>query len=347
MKFIVKRLVPAAVLLVVLYFVANMVIKNWSNDTDVPLVQVFNVPDTFSRRYGDFTANICGSISKQARGAQWRLNNGQWVDVGTGWPRVELPLFVIEIPPEMLREGMNAVEIMASAKNGKTQTTKMEFKYDPSPISLPASVDWSNTDLDVEEGYWETFYADSEWRVRPKPGYEGYDKIIVVTGAFGGGRRVKTDLIFRNKWGEPDWDYGFGVLPMWGGRPDDRGISLRRGWNFGLAWWYSRYQGAGMEFSYKHGDASPAWVSSYRNFTIEPNVRYYVTVESWAEQDKAGNHLRYRQRMKWWRAGDTEPREWMKLTDVEGAPIPHGEYGVALIAYHCQVDFGPVVVEPL
>ena len=94
MNFIVKKLVPAAVLLVVVYFVANRVIKNWSNDTDAPLVQVFNVPDTFSRRYGDFTANISGSISKQARGAKWRLNNGQWVDVGTGWPRASLDFFL-------------------------------------------------------------------------------------------------------------------------------------------------------------------------------------------------------------------------------------------------------------
>jgi hypothetical protein len=134
---------------------------------------------------------------------------------------------------------------------------------------------------------------------------------------------------------------------MWGGHPDDAGVSPRRGWSFSTAWFYSHYKGVGMDFSYKYGDAAPQWVSAYRNFEPQAGRRYFLTVETWPELDATGHHAGYRQRMKWWPEGQPAPQEWLELADTGGAPLPAGEYAVALIAHRCQVDFGPVVVKPL
>jgi len=51
--------------------------------------------------------------------------------------------------------------------------------------------------------------------------------------------------------------------------------------------------------------------------------------------------------MRWWRRGDSPPAVWIEMTDDSGAPLPAGEYSVALLAYNSQVDFGAVRVEPM
>ena len=101
-----------------------------------------------------------------------------------------------------------------------------------------------------------------------------------------------------------------------------------------------------MEFSYKLADADPQWVSTYRNLELAPDQRYFITVEVWPEYDKQGKHVRYAQRMKWKRENEAAT-EWMELEDVEGSQLPIGEYGVALVAHRCQVDFGTVRVTPI
>ncbi|OHB35911.1 MAG: hypothetical protein A2Y08_04035 [Planctomycetes bacterium GWA2_40_7] len=198
--------------------------------------------------------------------------------------------------------------------------------------------------------------------MRPKPGFEDYDRVLAVTGAFSDGRRIETDMVFRSFKrkasdgpGFPknllnltnDVPYGFGILPMWGGRPDSQGITPRRGWNFCIAWFYSRYKGVGMEFSYKQGDLSPKWISTYRNFNVEENRKYFLNVECWPEREETGRHVLYRQRMKWWAEGESEPDNWMELDDIAGSTLPDGEYAVALVAHRSQVDFGPVTVKPI
>ncbi|MDZ7289969.1 MAG: twin-arginine translocation signal domain-containing protein [candidate division KSB1 bacterium] len=316
-------------------------VESWSS-----LIQIFHAPMCFTRRAGDFTANICGIFNAEVTRAQYRLNSGSWRKLGQALPRVPLPLFTIELSADELRSGINHLEIMAAANGYKPETKWVQFEYDPSSITLPIRVDWSSPEFEVQDGHWEPLAVDGGWRVRPVPGSENYDRIIVVSGAFAGGRRIETDLIFRYNVSN-EQPFGFGILPLWGGRPDDPGVSPRRGWNFSLAWYYSHYQGAGSEFSYKHGDAPPKWVSSYRDLTLSPNIRYFLVVECWQEFDAAGHHQRYRQRLKWWAENEPAPAEWIELADTEGCPIPPREYGVALIAHRSQVEFGPVLIKPI
>jgi hypothetical protein len=310
------------------------------------LLRIFHAPRRFTRRAGDFTANVCGAFASVVSGARYRLNDGLWQELRQSPPRVPPPFFTIELEAGALRPATNRLEIEATAFGHKTETRLLQFDYDPAPITLPLNVDWSSHELDVQDGHWETFTVKGERRVRPIPGSENYDRLIAVCGAFSGGRRIETSFIFRHN-AFDDRPFGFGVLPLWGGRPDDPGVSPRRGWNFSLAWYYSHYNGVGVEFSYKYGDAPPKWVSSYRDLKLVPGRRYFLAVECWPELDVAGRHRCHRQRMKWWAAGEPAPDEWIEVIDTVGSPIPPREYGVALVAHRSQVEFGPVVVTPL
>lgn len=313
-----------------------------------PLVEIFHLPNRFSRRYGEFTANVCGAIAKGVKQLKYRLNEGEWIKFVQRGDRVPPPLFTLELRAENLRPGINRLTIEATSDISEPEITTVEFEYDPSPIKLPVTLDWStidNRNLDVQDGYWETLAADGGWRVRPKPGFEDYDRVLAVTGAFPGGRRIETDVIFHSH--IEDRLYGFGVLPMWGGHPDKVGVSPRRGWSLAIAWYYSDDEGVGMEFTYKDGKKKPKWVSSYRDFDYQEGVRYLITAECVPELDGNGKHLHYRQRLKWHAEGEPEPDEWIEITDTEGAPLPPGEYAVGLVAHRCQVDFGPVTVTPI
>ncbi|MFQ5751723.1 MAG: hypothetical protein ACE5HI_06985 [bacterium] len=316
-------------------------------DNEPPLIQIFHAPDSFSRRSQDFTANITGALSYKVRNARYRVNNTHWFDIRQDQKRVPPPYFTIELFAEQLYDGLNTVNIAASTQNEQVDTTvTLHFKYDPRPISFPVVVNWENAKLDVYDGHWEHILdRDGVWRVRPKPGFEDYDRILVVTGATLEGRRIETDMIFR--YGNKRKPYGFGILPLWGGSPDKRGFSPRRGWNFGIAWYYSPEGGVGLSYSYKDGDSVPNSISKYHDFEIEQNIRYRVIVEAWSEQDADKQHLHYRQRLKWWKENDRPPSEWIELSDVGGALLPPGEFAVALIAHRCQIEFGPVVVKSL
>ncbi len=99
--------------------------------------------------------------------------------------------------------------------------------------------------------------------------------------------------------------------------------------------------------SYKKGAGRPLWVSSYRDEPLVPDVPYRVVIEVRDVRDDAGRHLSHRQRMQWWRADTSPPEGWLELDDVEGAPLPEGDYGIGLMAFNCQAEFGPVRVIPL
>jgi hypothetical protein len=310
-----------------------------------PLIEVYHCPKKISRRYGDFTANITGRLAPFTNDARYRFNGGDWIEVAHNRSRVPVPKFTIELPVNQLKPGINTVEIRGKRFGFEDETRVCEFEYDPSPVRLPIEEDWSDPDLDSQDGAWETILVDGTHRVRPVPGQEDYDRIVVVTGAFAGARRVETELVLRHH--ATNQPYGFGVLPLWGGRPDRDDVLPSRGWNFSLVWYYSWYKGIGQEFSYKESSALPEWVSNYQDYELEPDVLYRIVVECGPVVDDDGKHLRFFQRMKWWADGQPEPTIWMELTDVQGAPLPPGEFCVALVAHRSQVEFGPVRVLPL
>ncbi|BAU63263.1 hypothetical protein STA3757_06230 [Stanieria sp. NIES-3757] len=329
------------------------------------LVNVFQPPKHFSRRHGYLTANICGYLTPKAKYAQFKLNDGLWHKLPQGKPRAPGYLFTIELKEEELLVGKNTLTIEATNKKDQPEITYLTFDYDPTPISLPIKIDWAvNSELESQDGYWETVSINNNWRVRPKPKFEEYDRILNVTGAFAGGRRVETDLIFRNT-GWLGWrgvrDYGFGILPLWGGHVDPEEIYPRRGWSFGIAWFYAPRRGLKNQqapfleagFAYKNGGKRNQAVGNSLPFEPKTGIRYFIISECFPEVDSEGKHRCWRQRLKWWAEGESEPEEWIESTDEiitkQGNQnlLPSGEYAVALLTYRTQVDFGSVTVTPL
>lgn len=176
-------------------------------------------------------------------------------------------------------------------------------------------------------------------------GAEHYDRLLNVVGAIAGGRRVLTDITYRYRVGNTE--NGYGILSLWGGHPERTDYRPRRGWSFALSWYWDRYDGIGNEISYRHSDDDPLWVNSYKSLSPTPDVTYSVVIETYPEVDVQGNHLRYRNLLKWWPKGENPPKEWIDLSDTEGATLPEAEYAVTLLAYNSQVEFGPVTVEAM
>ncbi len=323
------------------------------------LITVGNAPATYERRVGSFTANITGELGWLARGLRYRLNDGaEKVVSGRSWPAPSATAFTIELPAEWLRAGDNRIELRAEWFLRGDESKVLSFAYDPAPIRLPRTTDWAEVDRpDAQDGAWETFLnGDGTTRVRLVPGTEGGERVLAVTGAFAGGRRVVTDIIFHDTVGVrpyglrslPRRPYGFGILPMWGGRPDDKpDAGPRRGWRYGRVWYGSASRGVGTAFSERIGGRTPRWVGSERSLELQWDRKYRVMAEAWPVTAADGRHLGYRQRMKWWPDGEAEPAEWLEVDDRAGAPLPEGEYGVALISLRAAADFGPVTVEPI
>lgn len=309
------------------------------------LIDVRHAPSLVDRRSGDLSFNITGRISRIAPYARYRLNGEEWRSLPRIGPRSAKPNFTLELLGQDLRPGANEVVIQAGGPLRSWDEWRTSFRYDPAPIRLPVTVDWKDVDLDVQEGSWETFETEAGWRVRPVPGTEGYDRLLNVVGAIAGGRRIRTELTYRYRVGETE--FGYGILSMWGGHPEATNYRPRRGWSFALSWYWDRYDGVGNEISYKQGDGTPLWVNSYNSLSPEPDVTYSLEIESYPEIDGNGDHLRYRNRLKWWPKGEEPPQDWIELTDTEGATLPEGEYAVTLLAYNSQVEYGPVTIEAM
>ncbi|MFO1051419.1 MAG: hypothetical protein U1F36_04335 [Planctomycetota bacterium] len=302
---------------------------------------LFHAPAVVTRKAPPLTANITGMWSGDEP-LRYRINGGAWAGLTPQPPRMTRPWFTIELDPQLLsRAGENLLEVEAG-----TRRESVTFRYDDSPVQLPITIDWSRRtgrDLEAQDGVWETVQIDGEWRVRPVPGAEGYDRLLCLTPSFRGGRRIECDMWLRRAT-QPDLLMGVGVLSMWAGHPDDPGHRPRRGWSFAIGWYYSQYDAIGMEFSHKQGGEGWKWISTYRNEAMQPNVGYHIVMESWAERDAQGALLRYRSRMKWWRKDGAEPKVWQELTDRPGGELFEEEYCVALNAHRCQAEFGPVTI---
>ncbi len=310
-----------------------------------PLVTVYHPPEHFGRRVRQFSANVTGELSERVESARFRVNDGPWAPLPQGGHRSPPPLFIIEMEFDQLHSGTNRLEIEATG-DGSTQNLDYDFTYDPQPPSLPLEANWSTEALVVEDGSWERLSVDEHsWRVRPVPGTEGYDRVLIVAPAFAGGRRIETEMTYRYHVDGGEW--GFGFLTFWGGRPEDESFRPKRGWQFGLAWYFNRYRGVGGEFSTRYGVQPYSFTTAYQDYVLEQGTTYRIIAEARREVDGAGRFRRFDQRMKWWPTGEPEPEAWMVLADDQRLPLPDGDYGVAFICFRTQVELGTVTVASL
>lgn len=307
-----------------------------------------HAPARFDRRAGDFTANVSGLRSRPfkylARGFRARLNDGAWFDIPVGPPRTPWPFFTIELDANDLRAGANALVVEARAPLRPAQTATARFDYEPGPVPLDLHERWDGArELAADDGVWERVRAGDGWRVRPRPGLAVWDKLLVVCGAFSGGRRVETEVIFRGA--VPGRPFGLGVIPLWGGRPDGRPGVQRAGWRYGLAWYDSSHGGVGAEIGVRAGEGERHARHVTRPLALEPGTHWRLATE--AAPIAAAGGTRWRVRVKWWRSGTPAPEAWQELVDDPAALPLAAEYGVALLSFWSAVEFGPVRVTRL
>lgn len=316
----------------------TLALKDWNAQP----IRVTSHPSTYSRRHGDFTANIVGEFSHAVVKGTYSLNGGSPRQLRWHLPRVPKPLFVIELTDAEMRSGKNSVCLTAQCWTGRTVSHVFEFDYDDAPVDLPVKVNWADCEVDAQDGIWERFEGDLGPSLRLLSGHERYDRIVAVTGAFPIEREIFAELIFRSR--KNRRPFGFGVLSLWGGRPDSRPDCGREGWNFAIAWYYSNYAAVGMEFSYRSGVEDPSWVATYRDWDLRPGERQRLRIVTSLNECNADDDPHIRQRLKWWNSAEEEPDEWMELSDIHGCRLPIAEYGVALIAHNCSVEFGNVSI---
>lgn len=311
-----------------------------------PALEIYNAPATFTRRNLDFTLNVTGRLGAGHEGIQYRVNDGPWRPYSFLRPYADEPFFTIQIPRGLVVPGKNRLTLKAGGWFGSESRKDLEFSYSDAIPQLPITCDWSKDGLQAAHGGWERVQVDGKWFARVKPGTEGYDRILVLTGAFPGDRRIETRVHFSTAPAK-GLHYGFGVLPLWGGRPDREGQVPRRGWEFSLAWYYSHRLGVGQEFSYKEADGEPDWLGSYRNYQMREDSWHNIVVEVWRELDDQGRFVQWVQRMKWWQDGEEVPKVWRKLEDSLPRPLDDHEYGVGFVAHRCSIDVGETRILPL
>ena len=314
---------------------------------ETPLITMVHVPEVYPKRSGSLSANATAYVAPRARNIRYRVNEHAWRQVDDIWSsRFVGGVMTFEMPSEELEAGPNRLEISAEAPLREPDKREVSFSYDPSAVVLPLRRNWLGEPLEAQDGAWEAIEVDGEGRVRPVPGYEGYDRLLLVTGAFPAPRRIETYAVYRHERRTPREEVGFGVLSLWAGHPGSWSYLPRKGWSFALGLYWSKPGGVGSEISHYEGDAPPRWVNSYRDTPLVSGERYFIVIE--VEEERAGGqHRFYRQRMKMWLESQPEPEEWIVLTDKEGARLPDSEYAVALYALDCQVEFGPITVLPL
>ena len=311
------------------------------------LFTIVHLPDTYPRRSLSLSANVTAHVPLARTSIRFRVNDHAWHRIANMYsPRYVNGVVTLEMPSHELRSGANTLQIEASAPLRSGERYELSFSYDPSPVELPIRRSWKDEQLEAQDGYWEVVEVEGDWRVRPKPGYEGYDRLLLVTGAFPVPRRIETYAIHREARESVRHEVGFGVLSLWGGHPGGWSQLPRKGWSFAMGLYWSKPGGVGSEISHFDETGTPRWVNSYRDAPLIRNVKYRIIIEL-DERRAGGRHRSYRQRMKMWPEGQREPDEWILLTDKEGALLPEGEYAVALFALDNQVEFGPIDVLPL
>ncbi|MFO1037440.1 MAG: hypothetical protein U1E45_11385 [Geminicoccaceae bacterium] len=314
-----------------------------------PLLQVYHAPGRVGLREGDVTANITGRLGAIVRDARYRVNGGVWRPVLERPPRVRRPDFTVEMTAAELRPGTNSVEVEAKAPLRAAVRATFDIDYDAAPPALPTTVRWDASSLDVQDGRWEVVEGpDGAPWVRPVPGFEGWDRLTLAAPPFRGGRKISTTLRLRAvpDTGERDW--GFGLFPLWGGRPDPSNVHPALGWRFAIAW-YSRNEGgvaAGM--SERLGDIRDTkGIVEKLRMKVEAGVSYRLVVEVRELRRPDGSFRGWAERMKWWPEGAPEPAHWVEVEDRTGMVLPDQAYAVGVFSLRAAAEFGPPTIESL
>ncbi len=304
-------------------------------------------PTAIELKTGDLTANFTGRkglVGLMVQDIAFRANQGEWHRFMPESPRVNARDILVEVPAAQLRAGANSVDVALTSYLGQRRQVQLMFDYDPRPVDLPLVRSWDKAIPEIQDGRWERVQTDLGWRLRPVPGAEGYDRLVLASPPFTQGRRGSVDVTFLESTGAL---FGFGLIPLWGGHNDPEALSPRRGWEYGIAWYYSHKKGGfGVEVSQKYGSEKHRTSKRYQKADPVPGETYRLIAEAWPEKDASGRLLTYHLRMKWSHPASGAESDWIGMTDAK-VPLQDKPYAVALVAHRVQAEFGPVTIESI
>jgi hypothetical protein len=293
-----------------------------------PLLAIDHAPALVSRRSGALPACVTGVAHPFVQRVEYRLNRGEWRLAEPG--RLALALPATDLWP-----GGNRLEIRAQAPLRGDELWQLAFDYDASPVCLPATLPAAG-DLEVIQGAWQRVAGAGGSSVRPRGAGAGRH-VLLVCGAFAGSRRVRARARVTAAPLAGDW--AFGVLPLTGGPVGERD---RAEASFAFR---SEWEGVEAAFRLDVDGRPPLWTHTGISLVPRTGVRYELLADCLVEPRRDGEGQRHVLRCKWWPTGQTEPQDWIETGDDEGAPLPPGDYGVALMAHGCRVEFSDVRVE--
>ena len=290
---------------------------------------------------GNISANFNGKSivpNIYLRSLSFRSNGGDWKVVVANSPRLESDQRLFEVEADHLEYGENSLEVRLRSFWGNQRTVSHAFDYDGRAPDFPIFNDWETKPPEVQDGFWEVIEsATFGHATRPVPGTEGYDRLALIAPPFQGGRRAIVDIRFVKATGAP---FGFGFVPFWGGHIDEGEHFPRRGWEYGIAWYYSHAKGFGVEFSNKEGPDPHTTIREYIPFQPTPGESYRLVAEAIVRDEVKSMRLKVRQ------LPDGQFSEWITLTDENGL-LSGTSHAVGLIAHRVQVEFGEIRVEKL
>lgn len=304
-----------------------------------PSIWLDRLPDQVGPRSDDLTLNVSGILGPEQR-AEWQWNEGEWSPVGQAQPRAPAPEFIIEIPADQIAAGTtNTLGLRIGRQNG--ETTQYEHRFNVGSDSTPGAMV-----PEPHDGVWD--WQPDLSAVRPRPGHEGYDRVFILNPQISGGRHLRVKIAFdkstqrwthRLRYGP---QYGFGLVPLWGGHPDPEDVRPRRGWLYGLAWYYAREEGFGSEAANRSGGDPIEVVKQYGGWSpaADSGIDAYATPVKSEQGDFLGWCLVSVLSSS---DGDIRPAPLF----VDPAILPERDYAAALIAHRTAVTFSEISWQPL
>ena len=252
--------------------------------------------------------------------------------------------FNIEIDRKALREGENAVEIIAIDRNGVEARQTVTVRYAPTwSCPMPHCVNWGqakaiNDAAQVVDGLWRL----TDGGVRTVE--IGYDRIIAI-GDVGWDdyEAAVTMTIHRHddkpaSFGWPSFGPLAGVVLRWQGHHDWHDIYPRRGWHpFGcIAYYGGSPKGDGHRLRLTGNRLARIGHSDARD-VLEYGLAYRLKARVQSRGDATSLYS-----MKVWPAGRTEPDAWQLEGPGSEGELDHGS--LLLVAHHTDATFGDVTV---
>lgn len=295
------------------------------------------MPSVVGVRSGDVTLNFNGVLGS-GQEAEYRLNGDDWSPVPQAGPRAPEPAFLVEVPADALLANDNRFELRVTAADGTVSLFERAFDVSTQSGLMP----------EPQDGLWDW---DSDLSsIRPAPGREGYDRLFILDPSLAGGRHVSArmefhgstqGLVHRLRFGA---QYGVGLVALWGGHLEQQDVRPRRGWLYGLAWFYARDNGFGSEAAQRVGSQPMNIAKTYADWS--PSEGQSVQMDAYAApvQQEDGVFLGWCLLSVLVSDDETiHPNPLFVTPEI----LPRRDYGAGLIAHRVDATFTSVDVQQI